>query len=65
MANEMTVKQFAEICKKNSHCIECPLFYEKLFCDFAKKYINLGEVTFDVVGTKVENYGGEDNEQIH
>ena len=45
---KMTVKQLAEICKKNEYCIECPLFHYKHLCDNAKDFLDLCELEFEL-----------------
>ena len=51
---KMTVEQLAKICKKNDHCVDCPLFCYKHLCDNAKHFIDLGEMELDVPGAMMD-----------
>ena len=54
MKDKMTVKELAEICRIQEHCIECPLFHRKELCYYASAYVNMGETEISTTNRSVE-----------
>lgn len=49
-----TIKELADICRIQEHCIECPFFHRKDLCSYASTYVDMGETEIYTTNRAVE-----------